>query len=152
MKTLMIRRMGAAAYGNWMKFVVADVNGRPISGAVVKVAKTGDNLITDSDGVANLRRDLSDPGQVPTRVRVEWNGMAIERDIVNDEISSLTSFFKFPVCARGPVMTTIEIASLVAGAASIGAGIYWKKEALQLVGEVLVGAAVFTTIYRLSCM
>lgn len=154
MRALTIRRMGAAAYVDTMKFVVVDVNGRPISGAVVRASKarTVEAIVTDSDGVASLRLDPSDSDQIPTRARIEWNGMAIERIITNDETSSLTAFFKFPVCARGPIMTTIEIAALVAGAASIGAGVYWKKEPFQVIGEVLVGAAVFTTIYRLSCM
>ena len=61
-------------------------------------------------------------------------------------------FVTLPMCLAQPFINVPELGTLLLGAAVTAAGYYWKVEPAKVAGEVLVGAAIFTTIYRLSCL
>lgn len=130
--------------------VVTDADGRPFGGAVVTINEPGGvSRPTDSKGIAAF--DASEiaratvSGKVP--VVVSGSGFSVKRDLPIDQ----TGFVAIPVCGPQPIISTPELIALVAGGALTGAGMYFKTGPLQVAGEVLFGAAIFTAVYRHSC-
>lgn len=136
------------------RVVVTDPRGIPFRGAGV-ITQTGTVLSekTDSDGIASFDGDSLEAqlpkssGKQVVQVRVTIGDMEIVREGPLDE----TLFVQIPVCAPQPLLTASELLSFALGSALVGAGLYWKVTPLQIVGEVLFGAAVFTAVYRHSC-
>lgn len=129
--------------------VVTDVKGDPFEGARVTASRGGTDLgamQTDSHGVAVFN---SSPGQDPVQVRIDATPYVARRTLSADAANSgETLFVELPVDRPEPLLTAIEICTLLAGAGAVGAGFYYKAEALKLAGEIILGAGIFTTIYR----
>ena len=123
--------------------IVTDMRGRPVSGALVAIGPiTG---TTDSSGRVEL---APEPGPFDVMVMVSGYGYAVHVDPGHRG----DVFVNLPVCLAQPVLTVPEIGSLAAAALITAAGYYWKFEPAKVTGEVLLGATVFTAIYRLSCL
>lgn len=134
------RALGQAA-PPW-SVVVTDPNGLPFADAEVSIGGVPVGK-TDSHGVALV----PNPGAGSETVRIRVEGLDLVRTGRTDE----TLFVQVPVCAPQPFLTTAEILACGLGASLVGAGLYWKQSSLQVVGEVLFGASVFTAVYRHSC-
>jgi hypothetical protein len=138
-----------------VRILVADVKGKPISGASVRVAagaEVSDKGETDGNGLftAHLVGAISE--STPVTVDVTLGPYSFRhRSTVGEGVES-TIAVSLPVCASQPFLTVPEILALLAGAAITTAGYHWKLEPMKVTGEVLVGATVFTAIYRLSCL
>jgi hypothetical protein len=136
------------------RVVVVDLRGVAFRGATV-VIETPDALLgkTDSNGMASfdgtqIEAQLQrNNGKKAVPVRVMIGDLEITRDGPLDE----TLFIQVPLCAPQPFLTTSELITLALGGALVGAGMHLKASPLQVVGEVLFGAAVFTAVYRHSC-
>lgn len=128
------------------RVVVTDDHGRPVRGVRVEVTPSGTSdsggQTTGSDGVASFAPTAS---EVTVTLRV--GDLVTRRRARTDE----TLFVQLPICAPEPLLTKTEIAALLAGGVIAGAGFHWKLEPLQILGEVVFGAAAFTAIYRHSC-
>lgn len=133
---------------------VRDVNGRPLSGAFVEViARDGTTLVsgeTDRLGDALLSVPLG-TGVFDLRIRageyvkrVPFSGEAIRR--------GETALVQFPICSPMPLVTPVEAGALLIGSVVTAVGFLWKEDAAKLIGEILVGSAAFTFIYRHSCL
>lgn len=136
------------------RVVVTDAQGVPFRGAtVLTLTRTVLSAKTDSAGVASFDGDALEAeipksaGRQIVQVRVTIGDLETQREGPLDE----TLFVQIPVCAPQPFLTTPELISFALGSALVGAGLYWKVNPLQIVGEVLFGAAVFTAVYRHSC-
>jgi hypothetical protein len=82
-------------------------------------------------------------------VRNEDYGITASRPAFEVETGA---YVKIPVCLSQPILTGIEIGAIVAGVGLTLGGMYLKQQPAELVGEILIGAAAFTAIYRLSCL
>lgn len=131
----------AQAAPSW-SVVVTDPNGLPFPNAEVSI-DGGATARTDSHGIAAF----PNPGSGSRTVRIRVEGFDLVRQGRGDE----TLFVQVPVCAPQEILTSPEILACALGAALVGAGLYWKVSPLQIVGEVLFGAAAFTAVYRHSC-
>lgn len=133
--------------------VVTDVKGDPFSGATVIARQAGavfDTQKTDSDGVAIFT--LATPVTERVEIRVEADGLVAERKMPIDSVNAgETLFVQLPVDRPEAILTPIEIGTLLLGGGATFAGVYYKMEALQLAGEILLGAGIFTAIYRHGC-
>jgi hypothetical protein len=131
---------------------VADPVGRPFHEALVTLLDAQGGAIaaelTDSSG----RATLAPTAGMPASVRVEADGTVIEETVLRDAARrGLTIFVRVPVCASQAFLTPVEIGAGMAGVALAGAGFLWKIEPLQVAGELFLGAAAFTAIFRHSC-
>lgn len=128
------------------RVVVTDDYGRAISGVRVEVSPSGapdaGGQVTDADGIASFSTTAPE-----ATVTLRIGELVTRRRARTDE----TLFVQLPICAPEPFLTKTEIAALIFGTAVAGAGFHWKIEPLQIVGEVVFGAAAFTAIYRHSC-
>jgi len=130
------------------RIVVIDTKGHPVSGASVSASiGTGKPVAgeTDSSGVASLALP-----QGAGDVTISAGQYAYVVPITVPYRGDV--FVTLPVCMAQPFVTTPEILTLLAGVAVTAAGYHWKFEPAKVTGEVLMGAAVFTAIYRLSCL
>jgi hypothetical protein len=128
---------------------VRDVNGRPMAGAVIESYSDGRLLdAKDADGNGDAVLAV----EIPSSLRIQYGKHVLWQQIPARKDPEETVFVQFPVCVPGPILTMAEIIGLLGGAAITAGGFFWKHEALKLGGEVLVGAAAFTAIYRHSCL
>ena len=129
------------------KVVVTDSRGNPFFGVTVTLSDgsqvTGQE-VTDSDGVASFT--FSPKGKVT--VTLDWNGVRV----VKEGDPSQTLFVDIPICGPAKLLTKTEILAILTGSAMAAGGSYWKLSALSTTGEIIVGAALFTAIYRHSCV
>lgn len=129
---------------------VRDVNGRPLAGAIVE-ARSPDGTLVESgaaDSAGDVRFSVPLTGTVELVARFGDYVRRVSVDAGRNE----TAIIQFPICAPVPFLTTAEGAALVLGGAITAAGFYWKEDAAKLLGEILVGGAVFTLIFRHSCL
>lgn len=138
---MLLRRLGQTRALN---VVVTDHNGRPVSGAAVTVGPT--EGVTDSRGIFSVALPA---GQL-AKIVVRSGDYTVARDVQDGAGGDI--FVELPVCVSQPLLTTAELVALLGAAGLVGAGYYWKIEPLKVTGEVLFGASVFTTIFRLSCL
>lgn len=124
------------------KVAVIDVRGNPFSGVKVTLGN-GQSAVTDSDGVATFPAQA---GRVTATLDID--GLRIIREGDGNQ----TLFVDLPICGTPKILTKSELVALVAGAAMTAAGTYWKTEIVSITGEVLIGASLFTAIYRHSCV
>lgn len=133
-----------------LQVVVTDPAGRPFQAIVSLDAQPQITANTDSHGVANFSGQNIVPyvrdGKVA--VTVQSGGLIIKREVPVDQ----AAFVVIPMCAPSALLTVPEMIALAAGGGCVAAGLYKKWTPLQVVGEVLVGAALFTAVYRHSCM
>lgn len=146
MRTIAIRRpfLGQNEAG---RIIVVDANDRPVSGAIVSINNLTRQYETSGFGIVNLTEIPSDLVQI----KVQKDEYSVQ---VTKNASDLAAgaYIKIPVCLSQPFVTTVEIGAFVVGIGFAAAGMYWKNQPAQVVGEVLVGAAAFTAIYRHSCL
>lgn len=138
-----------------VRIAVVDVDGRPVKGARVSVRLPGsvpEVGETAGDGTFVVRFAGGHPGSDRVEVEVEKDGYVVVRSTTMDEGIRGTIFVQLPVCLPQPILTGVELGSLAAGLALAAAGLYWKLKPAELIGEVLIGAAAFTAIYRHSCL
>jgi hypothetical protein len=144
----------AQAPASLLAVAVADIRGNPWPGAQVEVqipgSKTPLIAVTDRDGIAVIEApDTVGRGvevHVQAGVYSSWNTWTGAQ-----AASGETLFVVLPVRGPEPLVTLTELAALLAGGAGVAAGYFWKLNALQVGGEVLIGASIFTAIYRHSC-
>ena len=133
--------------------VVTDVKGDPFAGANVIARQAGvvfDTRKTDSEGVAIFT--LAGPVSERVEIRVEADNLVAERKIPMDSVNAgETLFVQLPVDRPEAILTPLEIGTLLLGGGATFAGVYYKMEALKLAGEILLGAGIFTAIYRHGC-
>lgn len=136
-----------------VRAVVIDMRGRSISGAEVSAWSNGTMVasgITDSSGQIQLPLTT---GSYDIRTI-----FGSERYVSWSKASDTTLgrggdlFIQVPICTGQPLLTTAEAITLALGAAVACAGFYYDFDPAKVTGEVLVGAAVFTSIYRISCL
>lgn len=136
-----------------VRAVVVDMRGRSISGAEVSAWSNGTmvaSAVTDSSGQVQLPLTT---GSYDIRTI-----FGSERYVFWSQVSDTTLgrggdiFIEVPVCSSQPLLTTSEAITLGLGAVVACAGFYYKVDAAKVTGEVLLGAAVFTAIYRMSCL
>lgn len=123
--------------------VVVDPRGTPFSDAAVTLQGQTVPVKTDSNGVALFP---SAPAGDAT-VQVKIGDFILKARGSTDQ----TLFVSVPICAPGPLLTGTEIVALLLGGVAAVSGLVYKKRAAEMLGEVLVGAAVFNAIYRNSC-
>jgi hypothetical protein len=125
------------------KVVVIDVRGNGFRGVLVTLSD-GQTSVTDSEGVATF---LTPPrGEVDATLTID--GLTI----VRRSNTSQSLFVDLPICGTPKFVNNTEIIAIVVGGAMAGAGTYWKVGAISTVGEIIVGAALFTMIYRHACV
>jgi hypothetical protein len=123
--------------------VILDPRGTPWAGARVTVLGMALPQTTNSQGVAIFP---SVPlGQVTVNVELGDYRMSASGD------SSNTLFITAPVCSPGPVASKVELIGLFGGTVMALVGSHFKTGPVQLIGETLIGAAVFSALYRNSC-
>jgi hypothetical protein len=128
------------------KIIVIDVNGRRSRMPMCQFCRPGGRgrrTVTDlfSAAARVIRRSTSRPERRIRRARVNAGDRRRDR-----------GYIKIPVCLSQPILTTVEIGALAAGVGLAAVGMAWKQKHAEVVGEVLVGAAAFTAIYRHSCL
>jgi hypothetical protein len=125
------------------KVVVIDVRGNGFRGVQVTLSD-GQTTVTDSEGIATF---LTPPrGEVD--VTLTFDGLTIVRRSNTNQ----SLFVDLPMCGTPKFVNNTEIIALVVGGVTAGVGTYWKLDALSTVGEIIVGAALFTVIYRHACV
>jgi hypothetical protein len=123
--------------------VVVDPRGTPFSGAQVTLQGRAMPEATNSSGIAKF-------GDVPA-------GQAVVQVKVGDYLlraqgsTDQTLFVTVPVCAPGPLLSGTEIVALVLGIAATAGGVVKKYRSLEVLGEIFIGGAIWTSIYRHSC-
>lgn len=131
------------------RVVVTDIRGNAFRNAKVTAYVNGQELFevsTDKTGAAAFP---STPAGGTITVRVEAEGYVVTRRIDNTDE---TLFISLPVCAAQPFLTTTEMVILATSGAMVGAGLKWKQlDMLQILGELGLGAAIFSAVYRHSC-
>lgn len=141
------RRLGQQPVETEFQVVVTDIRGTPFQDAIVTAFLNGQRLYdvkTDRGGNASFP---SPKGGV-IDVRVEAQGYVINRKVENTDE---TLFISLPVCASQSLITPTELGILAASGALIWAGSYWKTEVAKTVGELGLGAVIFSAVYRHSC-
>lgn len=123
--------------------VVTDPRGNPYPGARVTLQGQAMPQTTDSSGVATF--PPVSPGQVLATVQI--GDLKVNGAGTADASLSVT----VPVCAPGPILSNTEIVALIAGGAMTFGGLKWKSSGVQTIGELILGAAIFSTLYRASC-
>jgi hypothetical protein len=138
-------RLGQATPGAVTVWVY-DHRGRPIPKMLVysDVRGTDASALTDDAGKAVL--------DLPTGKGNVYVGTEFKYAVPVEVPSKGDVFVTLPMCLSQPIINGPELATLLVGAAITAAGYYWKLEPAKVAGEVLVGASIFTTIYRLSCL
>lgn len=125
------------------KVVAIDVRGNGFRGVQVTLSD-GQTALTDSEGVATF---LTPPkGEVDATLSID-GFTVIRRGNTNQSL-----FVDLPICGIPKFINNTEITALIVGGAMAGAGTYWKIDAISTVGEIIVGAALFTVIYRHACV
>lgn len=126
---------------------VVDISGKPIPGATVEVLGQ-QTAQTDGHGKAIFNVPAG-----PHNIRATYDDMVVVKSISSDELrQGATAFIEFPACIMGPLLRPIDLAIFAAAGGMIWAGSHFKVKALEMTGEVALGAAVFGFIYRLQCM
>jgi len=149
-----IYRLAQAPNGSLLAVAVADIRGNPWPGARVEAQIPGLKepriAITDQDGIALL--EVPETLGRGLEVHVQAGAYSSWETWTGAEASSgETLFVVLPVRRPEPLVTLTELGALLAGGAGVAAGYFWNMNALQVGGEVLIGAAIFTAIYRHSC-
>lgn len=135
-----------------LAIVVTDVKGDPFRDATVTARlRSGilDSRKTDAEGVALF---TTPPVSEPLSIRVESGALVAERKIPADSVNAgETLFVQLPVDRPEAILTPLEIGTLLLGGAAMAGGTYYKVDPLKLAGEILLGAGIFTAIYRHGC-
>lgn len=130
---------------------VIDRQGRPVKGVKVAAFDHGKQVAqgeTNSDGdvVFGIQNG-------PYDIAATYEGHALWKEASAKQVSrGETIVFELPFCVNDAILKPMDLALLTAAGAMAGAGVYWKIQPLTMAGEVVFGAAMFSIIYRLSCI
>lgn len=128
---------------DWVEVLVVDVNGRPVSGWRIKGIQ--DDVDSESGKPVSL---LVHPTE-PTEIEVSHGEFRFRTVIPANFDGTFT--VQIPLCWQ-PFLTWPEVIALLGGGAALAAGLYWKIPVIPTLGEVAIGASIFTLIYRHSCL
>ena len=133
---------------------VVDRQGRPVTDAQValfdKSPVAQAKGATDSKGDANLNVGAA---VGPYNISVSYEGHTFWQTANAEQVArSETIVFELPFCVNDAILKPIDLALLAAAGALAGSGVYFKIQPLTTAGEVVFGAAMFSIIYRLSCL
>ncbi len=126
-----------------LRVVVIDPRGTPFAGAQVTLQGQSVPAKTDSSGVALFQS--APAGDAVVQVKV--GDFTVKARGSTDQ----TLFVTVPICAPGPLLTGTELLALLLGGAATVGGILGKRRPVEMLGEVLIGAGIFTVVYRHSC-
>lgn len=141
------RRLGQQVVETPFQVVVTDIRGTPFQDAMVTAFVNGQRLYDVKTGHEGIASFPPAKGGVIT-VRVEAQGYIINRQV---ESTDETLFISLPVCASQSLLTITEMGILAASGALIWAGSRWKTDVAKTVGELGLGAVIFSAVYRHSC-
>jgi hypothetical protein len=140
-------KLGQAAPEN-LRIFVTDIRGLPFEDASVFV--DGSPVRTDTEG--NVAIPLEGLPRRSHEIVVEANGIRASKSISDNEArSGNTVFFQLPVRSPEPLLKTTEAVEALIGVALAGVGFGADLRPLQILGEVVFGAAAFTVVYRQVC-
>lgn len=145
MNLVPVRLAGASLSqaGESLVVVVVDPRGTPFSGAQVTLQGFAMPGVTNGSGIATFTGVPA--GDVVATVKVA--GFSLRARGSTDQ----TLFVTVPVCAPGPILTPVEIAAILLGGTAVVFGISKKLRALEMAGELVAGASIFSSLYRASC-
>jgi hypothetical protein len=128
---------------------VVDVSGKPVKGADVELRGTDvQSGKTDSHG-----RVQFNVGSGPYDARATYDGLIVVKTVSTEEIAKgATVFLQFPICIMDPLIRPVDFIIFATAAGMIVAGSHFKVKALEMTGEIALGAAIFGFIYRLQCL
>lgn len=136
--------------GSWLSqgalpltVVVVDPRGTPFVDAEVTLQGRATPEKTNSSGIATFH----DVPAGDAIVQVDVSGFVMKARGTTDQ----TLFVTVPVCAPGPILTPVEIGAILLGGAAVVYGISKKLRALEMAGELVAGASIFSSLYRASC-
>lgn len=128
---------------------VVDVSGKAVKDAAVELrgvdVQTGK---TDSHG-----RVKFNVGSGPYDLRATYDDLVVIKTVTTEEIAKgATVFLQFPICILDPLIRPVDFLIFATAAGMIVAGSHFKVRALEMTGEIALGAAIFGFIYRLQCL
>lgn len=133
---------------------VVDRQGRPVQDA--QVSLFGNSPVAEAKGATDSKGDaLLNVGSAvgPYNVSVSYQGHTFWQEASTKQIArSETIMFELPFCVQDAILKPIDLGLLAAAGALAGSGVYFKIQPLTTAGEVVFGAAMFSIIYRLSCL
>lgn len=154
---MIVRRLGVAwpTFPNLgqsvlrdLRIFVTDIRGLPFENAAVFI--DGSPATTGASG--NVDIPLDGLGRRQHEIVVEANGIRASKSISDNEARSGNAlFFQLPMRAPEPFVKTTEAIAALLGVALAGIGYGANMKPLQILGEVVFGAAAFTVVYRQVC-
>lgn len=134
---------------NVLLIEVVDISGKPVKDTTVELrgadVQTGK---TDSHG----RVEFS-VGSGPYDARATYDDLVVVKTVSTEEIAKdATVFLQFPICIFDPLIRPVDFLIFATAAGMIVAGSHFKVKALEMTGEIALGAAIFGFIYRLQCL
>jgi hypothetical protein len=130
---------------------VVDISGKPVKDAAVDLRGTsGDVQTGKTDGHGRAQFNV---GAGAYEVRATYDELVVAKDVSPDDIrKGVTTFLQFPVCILDPLIRPVDFIIFATAAGMIVAGSHFKVKALEMTGEIALGAAIFGFIYRLQCL
>lgn len=130
---------------------VIDHQGRPVVDVKVSAYDNGKEV---SSAQTNSHGDALLPvWNGPYDISISYDGHTMWKEASAKQVArGETIIFDLPFCIRDAIIKPIDIGLLLAAGALAGSGVYFKVQPLTVAGEVVFGAAVFSIIYRLSCL
>lgn len=142
--------LGQSVSQSMLTVDVVDVTGKPIPEADVEVRGAGPVQTGKTDQHGRVDFAVQ---QGPLDVRAIVHDLVVTKEVTSEELKKgATAFMQFPICVTGPIVRPIDLLIFGTAGAMIAAGSHFKIRALEMTGEVALGAAMFGLIYRLSCV
>lgn len=128
-----------------------DVSGKPVKDAEVELrGPSGEVQTGRTDSHGKVKFNVS---QGPHEIRTTYEDLVVLKDLTSEDIQKgATAFVQFPVCILDPIIRPIDFLIFGTAAGMIVAGSHFKVKALEMTGEIALGAAIFGLIYRLQCL
>jgi hypothetical protein len=128
---------------------VVDISGKPVKDAAVEL-RGADVQSGKTDHHGRVEFNV---GSGPYDARATYDGLVVVKTVTTEEISKgATVFLQFPICILDPLFRPVDFIIFATAAGMIVAGSHFKVKALEMTGEIALGAAIFGFIYRLQCL
>lgn len=136
---------------NVLMVEVVDVSGKAVKDTLLELHSTsGDSQTGQTDAHGRAKFNVG-PG--PYDIRATHDDLVVVKTVTSDEIrKGATAFLQFPVCIMDPLIRPVDFLIFATAAGMIVAGSHFKVKALEMTGEIALGAAIFGFIYRLQCL
>lgn len=136
---------------NVLTVEVVDVSGKPVKEAKVELrGPSSEARIGQTDSHGRVQFDV---GSGPYDIRATHDDLVVIKTVSTEEIAKgATVFMQFPVCIFDPLIRPVDFLIFATAAGMIVAGSHFKVKALEMTGEIALGAAIFGFIYRLQCL